>query len=431
MKRIPSIPLELRLHRALREYPRYNQFLVLANGTELSLVETHVLVELDIQLGMSQSDLIQKLGLNKVVISRTVKNLGERKLIAIHYDHNDRRIQRLRLSEKGKRALEEFDNQANHRLDIFIEQAGLKENEIDKLARFFDKLASGLGALHSSKRSADHLLRPSIRRLTRAFKLLDSTALNTNLSTIEWQILLTLGEHNNRLTPTDLAFLFKVDRVTITIALRTLQKFGYVSKKTNRLDRRSDLLSCGPTGLSLIQKIETLASKRLHAAGEITSSEVSLAERFIRGAALDFFLSQQGLEVRELRTESEFQSARRAMINRIQTFPAQYVSGYLFSEDSRCLGLFYNEELCAAAECRGSKCVSEPRTKLVNLVNLSQLHPDSVRGFILRVVGSDLTTPIDKILTFGGAVPEAKTSNLAPENTVSSSLGELFRFVDH
>ncbi len=415
-----EVSLLLRLHRAIREFPRYNRFLVTAHETNLTLTEAHILVELECNPNCLQKELGSKLGVDKVSLSRLVTKLQNAEVLESKPNSKDRRQQFLKLTHKGKRLLLSFDSQANAKLDAFIGAAGMTPSQVLKLATFFHKLAVALEAPDSKARGNEHVLRASIRRLTRAFGLLGNTSLGSDLTVSEWQLLLTVAEHSGRFTPSVLSELLGVDRTAMAVSLRSLKEKSLVLKKTSLDDSRSELIHCTKLGFRLVTKIENVAIRDFLPMPSLDIEEVNLVERFIRGAALDFFLYQRRLEINPIREESDFQLVRRLQVLEISS--PRYLRklpGSLFSEENICIGLYHRAELLAAMELKEYPSKDSKSYRLVNLYSSQNLHPDSVRAFIVAATKSKLTSPVDIEL---GEYEEA----LRPSDMVSSTLGTLF-----
>jgi DNA-binding MarR family transcriptional regulator len=412
--------LFLRLHRAIREFPRYNRFLVKAHETQLTPVEAHILVELDCTPNCLQKDLGLKLAIDKVPLSRLITKLQDAGLLESETNPKDRRELFLNLTHKGEKILLSFDSQANAKLDAFTSAAGLMSSQVSKLAKFFHKLADGLNAPQSTARRDEHILRASIRRLTRAFGLLGGTSLGSDLALSEWQVLLTAAEHSGRFTPSVLSELLGVDRTAIAVTLRVLKEKSLILKKKSPNDSRSELIHCTKLGFRLIAKIENLAVRDFESLSSDDIEDVILVERFIRGAALDFFLHQRQLAVTPIKEERDFQLVRRLkMLEICSPNYSKKVAGSLFSEENLCVGLYQDANLLAAIELKENSSKNSNKYTLVNLFSSENLHPDSVRALIVSATKSKLTSPIDIELREYAEI-------LRPSPMVSSTLGALF-----
>lgn len=83
---------------------------------DISLTQSHILVELDRQKKLTASDLSEQLFVDKALISRVLSQLIERKLIAVQEDEHDRRRKHLTLTALGKRKVEGIHNEADARV---------------------------------------------------------------------------------------------------------------------------------------------------------------------------------------------------------------------------------------------------------------------------------------------------------------------------
>jgi DNA-binding MarR family transcriptional regulator len=203
--------------------------------------------------------------------------------------------------------------------------------------------------------------------------------------------------------------------------LRSLLDQELIFKSMNPADSRSDLIHCTKRGLRLVTKVENTALKSLSRLSSLSLREVELVERFIRGAALDFFLYQRNFRVTPILESQELQRARRLMV--VEMSSAEYstpLPSTLFSEANTCIGLYQSSELVAAVELQEGEGNLEKRYTLVNLYLTRGLHPDTVRAFIAKGLNSGLTSSLDV------EVGEYRDM-LRPSATVSSTLGALFR----
>ncbi|MCB0335203.1 MAG: MarR family transcriptional regulator [Bdellovibrionales bacterium] len=401
-----------RLSRAVREFPRYNQFVVKAHDTSLSLIESHILVESHADKYLAQKELAERLHLGKVQLSKIIKKLLANELITLQADKHDRRQKYIRLSPLGIKTLKQFDSQANQRLEGFVKNADLGKKDIEALADFLSRFAIALSGAPFEARKQEHPLRAPIRQLTRSFGLLGGAALGTNLNVLEWQLLLSIGEYSGHLTPSMLANSFSAERSIVSLALKSLLNQRLISKEAKASDTRSSYLSCTRKGFGVISKVEASAVSSFSTYRNLASSDLNLLEKFIRGAALDFFVSREGLTVQSLLTSADIHVAR-------ERFVASYLKnklplpGVLFAESNSNWGLFRGERLVAALSY-------DKRSKgVVNLMLDDGLHFDAARGFLLKA----LKHPLDQDYRIKSDSPAAC---LVPSSEVSSTLGRLF-----
>ena len=110
----------------------YTQVIGLVNDhildSEYSLPEVRVLYELSHRPGLTASDLIGLLGIDKGYLSRILRRFGEKKLIARVVSAEDKRVVALTLTVKGKKEFEVLnrasDEQVGHAFRNLTERDG-------------------------------------------------------------------------------------------------------------------------------------------------------------------------------------------------------------------------------------------------------------------------------------------------------------------
>lgn len=365
----------LRLHRALREFPRYSQFVDKAHSTSLTLAESHLLSEVSATRGLKAKDLSSLLMLDKIAISRLIAELTRRKLLRAEVDALDKRQKSLSLTPRGKQELAAFDRRANLLLTAFDEIARFGERERTDLQELLTLICDRLQIMDSPLRRGEHSMRPAVRRLARAFGLLGSRAQGTGFSVLQWQILLELCETNGGGSVSSLSALFKVSGSTLSQAVRVLISNRLIARRGSTEDRRSALLFPTPRARKLVAEIEREqeALYRKHLKREnMLARWVDCAERWIAASAIFFHTSAQGLEFRSLRADRELQAARQMAVFFFD--PSQPLPGSLFSGSSVSFGLFAGHELKAAVELRGGR--------LINAVSVLD-NADGLRSLVL------------------------------------------------
>ncbi|MDP5275518.1 MarR family winged helix-turn-helix transcriptional regulator [Chengkuizengella axinellae] len=107
-------------------------------GKELSLVQSHILYEVDRQNQPSMQDVAGALSIDITTFSRQIKNLSDKKMVKKTPDPKDNRIHILSLTEKGKEIQDKIDQEVN----IYLEQvfAELSEFERDTIIRSIELL---------------------------------------------------------------------------------------------------------------------------------------------------------------------------------------------------------------------------------------------------------------------------------------------------
>ena len=125
--------MKLEYVEEIRAFNRlYTQVIGLVNDhildSEYSLPEVRVLYELSHRPGLTASDLIGLLGIDKGYLSRILRRFGEKKLIARVVSAEDKRVVALTLTVKGKKEFEVLnrasDEQVGHAFRSLTERDG-------------------------------------------------------------------------------------------------------------------------------------------------------------------------------------------------------------------------------------------------------------------------------------------------------------------
>lgn len=107
-------------------------------GKELSLVQSHILYEVNRQNQPSMQDVAGALSMDITTFSRQVKNLIDKNIVKKTPDPKDNRIHILSLTDKGKEIQNDIDKEAN----VYFEQvfSQLSEFEQDTIIRSIELL---------------------------------------------------------------------------------------------------------------------------------------------------------------------------------------------------------------------------------------------------------------------------------------------------
>jgi DNA-binding MarR family transcriptional regulator len=89
-------------------------------GHLLSMSQAFALHELDTDTPLSQRELTERLGLEKSSVSRLAAELERRKLLVRERDPDNRRLYRLRLTEKGRALHRHMATAAHERFDGWV-----------------------------------------------------------------------------------------------------------------------------------------------------------------------------------------------------------------------------------------------------------------------------------------------------------------------
>ncbi|MCB0338578.1 MAG: MarR family transcriptional regulator, partial [Bdellovibrionales bacterium] len=156
--------LLLAFQRRARAYRRTHSKVYLPNS------ETHILVQLDSNPGISAKELAEILTLEKSTISRLIQSLEKRNLLSSTISANDRRTKLLRLTHTGSSILKDIDEAVRDTIVRFLNV--LTTREESRLHYYISMLADGFNAKPHKIRPIDHPISVELRRYTRGVGML-------------------------------------------------------------------------------------------------------------------------------------------------------------------------------------------------------------------------------------------------------------------
>lgn len=350
------------LEKVRLEFQRQNRFAANAGTTELTLLTSHLVIEVDGTPNIDLSLVRERLDVDSVRISRAAASLSQRDLLEVFPDATDRRRKRLRLTAKGAQLLAQVDEESNQSLARM--RARILPEQAERARTYFNRLADGLNSPETVIRPVDDPLRPAIRRLTRSMGLLGQNVHgSSDLNSLEWLVLARLAGSKSPLSASALCDYFSVPANTMSDLVKRFSQRGILVQERGALE--TDRRSCG---------------LRLTGAGEELFSEVhnGAVQQFLDGLrefsdeeALDFsriWAAFVGLDsapnkpllntllqprIALIRLSSEFERAQArtfflSMCGVMRQFSV--VGEELFTARSICLGLQEEDHLVGVAE---------------------------------------------------------------------------------
>ncbi|MEH7226626.1 MarR family winged helix-turn-helix transcriptional regulator [Bacillus sp. JJ1566] len=111
-----------------RRFGLLNKNCCSAGGCDISLIQSHILYEIDHQHNPSMQQIAETLGTDITTFSRQVQSLVKMNLVTKTPDPNDRRIYILSLTTEGKYVATTIDEQMN----TFLNEVFSNMNEFEK-----------------------------------------------------------------------------------------------------------------------------------------------------------------------------------------------------------------------------------------------------------------------------------------------------------
>ena len=339
--------LEKEIFLLLPSVQQQNRFAARAHDTNLSLAESHLLVEIDLNRGTTARELVRIIGIEKSLLSRILSGLERKNMIRRCEATKDRRTKALELTARGKEVLSEFDVNANRSISALAVR--LSQDSQQQFLRFIARFSDCLGVTPALARPSDHPFRPEIRRLTRAFSLLGRTVFGVRgFTSLEWHLLLALLEASIPLRAADLAERYSVPANTISAALHNLARRGLISRERQECDRRVFLLAITEAGKKALKTIETAACARIADGLEGFSDQEAMDYarlfRELSGGEVKEEVLRPRLSVRSLREQDR--PAARAMLIEALVHSKRHLQApeRLVAADNRVFVLFAEQD---------------------------------------------------------------------------------------
>jgi DNA-binding MarR family transcriptional regulator len=260
------------IHERFRQIQLRTYFSSNPYGASLSLIETHILIELDSEQPISQTELVVALGVHKVNVSRTLHGLTEKGLVRSETNPHDSRSKIFSLTSKGRVQLRQLDHRAGALMEQFC--WFMSQHEQTRLTELWNALSDGLNAPQVRSRPGIHPLLVPGRRHSRGLGLLGTSVFGVEgVSSLEWHAMALIAAKRCE-SPTALAEALNIHTATALGLERRLLSEGVLSSKRDPKDRRGVVLSVAPQGKKLLDTIEAHALAQL----ERAASNLSLGE---------------------------------------------------------------------------------------------------------------------------------------------------------
>lgn len=269
--------VRLRMLDLLRINQQKAEFVGTAYGTELSVSETFILVELDLDPSRTSKAISEIFNVDKSTVSRSIAGLAKNHYLQIEVSKKDRRKHSVALTDKGRDFLALHDAANAKQLSTW--SANVTLEELAELQLFLKTFADGCGANSTTLRAQESVLLLEMRRLTHAFGLLGPAFAGSQYSATVWQILseIEYGAHARRAI--DLCKLFLMKPNTLSQALSRLERLRIISKKRSSGDRRNYSLALTAKGKQALEQIEKCAEQLI--AKGFSAMTAEQIERFL------------------------------------------------------------------------------------------------------------------------------------------------------
>jgi len=263
----------LSLHLLFLRLQQRNKFVGFVDHTGLSPLETHLIIEIQAEPGLTISAYASRLMVEGSLCTRVIQKFVRRGLVLVKPSVDDLRRKEVLITSKGTALISTIDEFANQVV------AALRESQTVRswmeLVGFFRKLADGGGAPSVPKRPQEDEYRVQQRRITRLFGLLGNSAWRTSLSSTEIQILTEVCHAPLPPRITELAELLGLQTHSTGEAISRFETEGLLQKRLFEGDGRVSVVVSTPKGRRFLHETQKQACAHLLGSmGGFTSAQV-------------------------------------------------------------------------------------------------------------------------------------------------------------
>jgi len=266
------------LRELFREHQKRSKFVRQAYGTDLTISDCFILVEIDINPLASVTWLARRLNQEKSGVSRAVQYLVEAGYLTSGPSKRDGRGKELGLTGTARSFLAVHAAFNSAQLAEFT--ANVTIDELVELQAFFKTFADGMQAEQELLRPQESPLLIEMRRISRAIGIFGGSSFaGSGYSAVEWQIFSELHYSAGPVHACDLSPLLATSLNNTSRILARYERQGLIKRTPNPADKRSLMLSLTGEGEKALQRIQAGFNSRLETA--FAGCTVKQLERFI------------------------------------------------------------------------------------------------------------------------------------------------------
>jgi DNA-binding MarR family transcriptional regulator len=298
----------------MRLHQLRNRFVSTVSTGRLDTLQSYVLIELDINPGISIGELCSILRVDRNSVSRAIRSLEDGGSITGTANPNDRRRRVFSIRTSGREQLTFHEQNDREFLDRHL--SSLSIAEVTELTQHYHSMSDAVGMPHIRIRKEEHPFIEPLRRLTRAYGFVGPSLFGSGSSSLQWHVLSAIQYAETTETLSSLAELLCLNVVTLSQRLKRYQSEGLLKSRVSTEDRRQRTLFLKARGKKRLEKIEGAGIELLKAAfdGRCTSDLtrfIEISRKYVGTSRSDrTTLLRPALHVTTLETDAERESAR-------------------------------------------------------------------------------------------------------------------------
>jgi DNA-binding MarR family transcriptional regulator len=277
-------PFGRELYRRFLAFNRRLVFLMRHLTLPLTVNESYLLADVALAPGLTPGESCRRLRIPKGTLSRVVRSLAARRLLTVHTDAGDRRLQRLWITVRGRRTLAADIAVRNREMDLCVET--LSPSERTELVQRLGEAADGLGAPPLASAFSEDPLLIAIRRLTKVLAIQGGDCMGTGQPVLVCQALHLLQGAHEPVPFRALLRLLPCEAADLSRLLHRLARSGRLRKAVSPADRRQSQVILTPDGEDFASLLERRAALRLDRASAAVNTHaqarlLDLLQRFL------------------------------------------------------------------------------------------------------------------------------------------------------
>lgn len=346
------------LYKILDLFLRENRqlfFLARKYSPPLAMNESYALGEISRLKLTTASQICHNMRIEKSTLSRLLKGLRKRALIAEKTADSDRRSKYLTLTTKGS----ELYSQNCHLRNLLVDEFGrnLSKQELDRFFGYVSRMADSLGAAPEAVEAYGSAYRHQMGRLTKAMRITSDNYMGCGLPISSFHILHLLACSAGSMQLYDLRRQLPYETSALTRLVRSLEDSGLIGKANSEFDRRHRHLKLTDDGLRKYQEClevclaEMGKALRGFSSGE-TADFTALHEKICTAPAEPAKLMQpRSCSAAALKSLAEFRRARAFLVRELAlNSQLARLPETLLSADNFCFAVFQGKVIKGVLE---------------------------------------------------------------------------------
>ena len=340
------------LWTALRRLQQLNRQSGIRITPELGIREAFFLLYVDLHPGCAIVDARSFHRFHQSVGWVLVKELSRKKLISLGAGTSDGRSRSLRITNAGRKYLNQFDKLQNRHVNNYVRNLSTRESA--RWEKYLSVLADGLAVSPQQHRKGEHPLRVQMRRAFIAVGFLEADFVASGLTLVQYQLLAQLEITPQMSDASSIARTIGVEPAGVVFNVAALKRKGLIASVGSAMDRRKKVLTLTAKGIATLKAINkkvegTLSRGLAHLEDRELKEFVRILERATGSG--DYSPEISAIKVQLANSDREFFLARAFLVELLVRHKQHYdLSDELLPRSNRVVLALREQTPVALAE---------------------------------------------------------------------------------